>query len=132
MKNMTTKKAKLLVKRREAFWLNKNSVVVFLDSKKLKRTKESLLNIENTCYICGEKTDDLTLDHIISRHTTPSSDDDFNFELACSRCNRAKKDLDLMVFLELVKQDREKYSYIKLERLTEIEKIYSRACTILE
>ena len=132
MENTTSRRAKFLVKRREAFWLDKETIVVFFDKRQLRRTKESLLNIENTCYLCGEKKDNLTLDHIIPSHSAPSSNDDINLELACSRCNAAKKNLDLMDFLELVKQDREKYYYIKLERLAELEKIYNRACTILE
>lgn len=70
------------------------------------------IGIFPTCYLCGSpitRQKDLTIDHIVSKHTMKElgiKNIPNNCAIACKKCNQAKGDLTLAEYLNMKRRER--------------------------
>ena len=68
-------------------------------SKYRRKLRDRVLRVwNNTCAYCDKQDKPLFLDHILSR-SKGGQFKLFNLAAACNECNKAKKDMDLEVFV---------------------------------
>lgn len=120
----TIKRARKLVYRQCAVWLDGGDIRLLVNKYDRKALRKSAAERSNrVCYICQEKIPEgqpVTLDHI-----TPKSDggrdEESNAGCACKRCNDDKSNVDLIDYIEQMKQQAERYPYMTERKISNLE-----------
>lgn len=61
-------RADKLIDRKCAYWIGKNKLCLALSKKDRKNMKNSIIKKSNNiCYICNQKTDKPSIDHVIPK-----------------------------------------------------------------
>lgn len=72
------------------------------DSEKVREIKKTLIAIyKNTCFYCGAKSEEISIDHIVPRQSGGQNHID-NCVLCCHGCNSSKGDNDLEVWMHKI------------------------------
>jgi len=119
----TTHKARNLVSRGSAVWNGYNNVKLLLSCSERKRLRKEVIEASShECYICGEyiEQQNITLDHIIPKAEF-GRDTKSNLRCCCKRCNEDKADRSLSNYVEDIKSDRFKYTWITDKRMAVLE-----------
>jgi 5-methylcytosine-specific restriction endonuclease McrA len=64
---------------------------------KQSKRKEIKQRDDYTCYLCGTRSDQLTIDHVIPS-SRGGSNEDSNLKSCCVSCNCAKSDMTILEF----------------------------------
>ena len=89
-----------------------------------KIRKEIIKRANRTCYICNKKIakkDIATIDHVIPKSRDELALNKFNMKCCCVHCNSDKSDMTLLEYVQHIRCNKEKYSYISDKRLDYLE-----------
>lgn len=123
-------RANKLIDRSCAYWIGKNKLCLALSKKDRKNIKNSIIKKSNNiCYICNQKTDKASIDHVIPKsfYKNGGSDLPNNLKCCCRRCNKDKGARTLKQYVNHIYKHRKQYMYIsdtQLEKLKELSKHY--------
>lgn len=124
LSNCTRLKAEKLVKLNRAVWLDGDTILLTTSRRDFAKTKENKIQVDHRiCYICDRLIpihEKATIDHVLPK-TLGGTDDDWNLRCCCKRCNHFKAGLTLDVFIEEIKKNRRKYSFISTKQLQRLE-----------
>ena len=120
----TIKRARKLVYRQCAVWLDEGEIKLLVNKFDRKALRKNAAERSNrVCYICQEKIPEdqpVTMDHI-----TPKSDggrdEESNVGCACKRCNDDKSNVDLIDYIEQMKQQPGGYPYMTEQKIANLE-----------
>lgn len=118
------RRATKLVNRKCAVWIGHNSIKLLINDNDRKILRREIVNeAERICYICGryiEEDEYPTLDHVIPKSGL-GKDDKSNLQCCCKRCNDDKSDRHIASYLNHIKANRNRYSWITDERISVLE-----------
>ena len=123
-------RADKLIDRKCAYWIGKNKLCLALSKKDRRNMKNSIIKESNNiCYICNQKTDKPSIDHVIPKSFYKNGGTDLpgNLKCCCVRCNKDKGARTLKEYINHINKHRDKYKYIsdtQLEKLKELSKHY--------
>lgn len=124
LSNCTRSKAEKLVKLNRANWKDDETIVLTISRRDFAKKREGKIKADHRiCYICDRLIPEhelATIDHVLPK-ALGGTDDDWNLRCCCHRCNHHKAGLSLDYFLEQVKQNRRKYSFISAKQLQRLE-----------
>ena len=124
LSNCTRSKAEKLVKLNRAIWLNEETILLTTSRRDFAKTRERKIQIDHRiCYICDRfipSHEVATIDHVLPKKLG-GTDDDWNLRCCCKRCNHFKAGLTLDFFIEQIKNNRRKYSFISNKQLQRLE-----------
>lgn len=119
--NCTQKRANFLTSIDRAKWIGHCKIQLAINSKDRKEIKDKVITQANhVCYICGEQTDNPTIDHVIPKKSR-GQDRMWNLQCCCKRCNEDKADLDIKDYVQLIYLHRKNYPYLSNEQLVKLE-----------
>lgn len=119
--NCTRKRANFLTSIERARWIGHCKIQLSVNNKERKEIKDKVIAQANgVCYICGEKTDIPTIDHVIPKKAR-GQDRDWNLQCCCKRCNEDKADLEIKDYVRLIYLNRKSYPYLSNEQLVKLE-----------
>ena len=124
LSNCTRSKAEKLVKLNRAIWLDEETILLITSRRDFAKTRERKIQIDHRiCYICDRfipSHEVATIDHVLPKKLG-GTDDDWNLRCCCNRCNHFKAGLTLDFFIEQIKNNRRKYSFISNKQLQRLE-----------
>lgn len=124
LSNCTRTKAEKLVKLNRALWIDDDTILLTISRRDFAKKREQKIKIDHRiCYICDRLIPDhesATIDHVLPK-TLGGTDDDWNLRCCCRRCNHHKAGLSLDYFIQQVKANRQKYSFISTKQLQRLE-----------
>lgn len=121
----TVKRAYSIVSRGNAKWIDRHTIKIIYFEASSSEYKASIDLNKATCYICEQKieaTENLSVDHVYPKGLGgPNSKD--NYKCCCVSCNRDKADMDLVVYVKHMRNNRENYKNISDKQLNNLYKL---------
>lgn len=122
-------RANRLISTNRAVWFDNGIIRILLDTYDKKSLRKSIIEQDKRiCYICGKyipKEIYPTIDHVIPKSSLWNNNKE-NLRCCCKRCNDDKSDISIRKYVENIKNNRIKYSYITDERILFLDDFISK------
>lgn len=121
----TRDKAKALVKAHKGYFVaDKTLKLKTSKSQEASKKRSVLREAKRICYICNRKIPEkeiATIDHVIPKSRDKLASCKYNMRCCCERCNGDKADRTLSEYVQHIKENRQRYTYISDKRLIYLE-----------